>query len=770
MRCIYFSIRCNMASPPPSPATTAAASASPRVGIAPPPCSAAAAGRISGDSGLRRPSPSPPPPVASLRLCITNRNIPGVLAQVTALFARHHINILNQSNRSHGSLGLNVFDILVPPTTEGVTTGDLVRLVQNIDGIMTCDLGHFSPHVSLNSVRTSVGRICILNKNTVGSLSSVVATISAMGLNIIAQRNRSHGARLASTVIDIDLSGFQGSYTASVASLAASLTNFSNVLSADVGSFSPGSLALLTEAEREEEEEAQASYYSGSGLGVSERTEALACMQDRDNRTADVSRVVYVMVGLPARGKSFIARKLAAFIAWGCKSRARVFNAGKYRRKDQIERAHSKSIMTSPSVAYAAPQDASASASVSASASTPAAKSRATRRRSASGALHDGAASFFSNSNIEARRQREAAADACLQDILHYLFEDKSPSCAIFDATNSSRARRAKIVAKLQPHGVRVVFVEVICTDDKVLEENVLNKVRSSPDYAGMSLEMALADFRQRIQHYTEQYEPIGENADCKLSFIKLIDMGNRCVMNKCFGVVARLVTPYLLALHVGTRPIWMFLLDDNGGGRDEKGGSDFDGLPKAISDWIRTALWVRSIEGMGSMTPDQEEDADFSEKEERLMLLSSNATAHCAVARQLAVQCNNNADAIASSGGGGAPQQHPLRIGSARHEPPTLKISVQHEALASLRPLAAEAESWVDLCARLAPVAIEIEQQTAPVLVLVDLMVCRALLSYFLRISKRQALGRALPTGQRTIIQLIPGQSGGFQETNHAI
>ena len=91
--------------------------------------------------------------------------------------------------------------------------------------------------------------------------------------------------------------------------------------------------------------------------------------------------------------------------------------------------------------------------------------------------------------------------------------------------------------------------------------------------------------------------------------------------------------------------------------------------------------------------------------------------------------------------------------------------------ALASLRPPAAsEAESWVDLCARLAPVAIEMEQQTAPVLVLADSTVCRALLSYFLRISKRRALGRELPAGQRTIIQLTPGQSGGWQETNHKI
>ena len=44
------------------------------------------------------------------------------------------------------------------------------------------------------------------------------------------------------------------------------------------------------------------------------------------------NRLVVVMVGLPARGKTFTARKIARFLQWRGWS-ARVFNVGNYRRE-----------------------------------------------------------------------------------------------------------------------------------------------------------------------------------------------------------------------------------------------------------------------------------------------------------------------------------------------------------------------------------------------------------------------------------------------------
>jgi adenylylsulfate kinase-like enzyme len=44
------------------------------------------------------------------------------------------------------------------------------------------------------------------------------------------------------------------------------------------------------------------------------------------------SKLVLVMVGLPARGKSYIARKLARYLRWRGHE-TRVFNVGSYRRE-----------------------------------------------------------------------------------------------------------------------------------------------------------------------------------------------------------------------------------------------------------------------------------------------------------------------------------------------------------------------------------------------------------------------------------------------------
>ena len=43
------------------------------------------------------------------------------------------------------------------------------------------------------------------------------------------------------------------------------------------------------------------------------------------------AKLAIVMVGLPARGKTFVARKIARYLSW-LGYRTRVFNVGEYRR------------------------------------------------------------------------------------------------------------------------------------------------------------------------------------------------------------------------------------------------------------------------------------------------------------------------------------------------------------------------------------------------------------------------------------------------------
>ena len=57
-------------------------------------------------------------------------------------------------------------------------------------------------------------------------------------------------------------------------------------------------------------------------------------------------------------------------------------------------------------------------------------------------------------------------------------------------------------------------FVESVCDDPSVIEQNVTEVKVNGPDYKGIDPEKAMDDFKLRISHYKESYEPIDPTAD----------------------------------------------------------------------------------------------------------------------------------------------------------------------------------------------------------------------------------------------------------------
>ena len=58
----------------------------------------------------------------------------------------------------------------------------------------------------------------------------------------------------------------------------------------------------------------------------------------------------------------------------------------------------------------------------------------------------------------------------------------------------------------------------------------------TSPDYKDMDKEKAVEDFKMRIDHYKEMYEPIDEDIDKALSFIKIYNQGEKFLVNRVKG------------------------------------------------------------------------------------------------------------------------------------------------------------------------------------------------------------------------------------------
>ncbi len=214
-------------------------------------------------------------------------------------------------------------------------------------------------------------------------------------------------------------------------------------------------------------------------------------------------KLVLCLVGLPARGKSYIAYKLVGYMRWRG-LRAQLFNVGKHRRS-----------------AVQASQDAN----------------------------------FFDANNVSAAQQRDAIAFEVLESMLDWL--QQGGDVSVFDATNTTNKRRWEVFRHCQRRSpvLRVIFVESICDDPLVLESNYNMKCRNSPDYKDVPLEQALADLRLRIKNYERVYEPIQDDA---LSYLKLINLNSKVICNKIHGSLGHLISAYLMSIHIQPRPIYL--------------------------------------------------------------------------------------------------------------------------------------------------------------------------------------------------------------------
>lgn len=243
------------------------------------------------------------------------------------------------------------------------------------------------------------------------------------------------------------------------------------------------------------------------------------------------TRICVVMVGLPARGKSYIAQKGAPsptspntpsescessnltpvafaaqrYLQW-LSVPSQTFNVGNYRRK-----------------AAAQPT-----------------------------------ADFFDIGNSEGERQRKAAAEAAVADMLKW-FRDEKGTVAILDATNSTKERRKWILEICTNAGIEVIYVESKCDDEDLIMANIRDVKTTSPDYKGQDPEQAAIDFRSRIRNYEKVYKSINEDEDeDHLTYLKILDVGKQVIINRIQDYLQSRVVYYLMNLHIRPRSVWL--------------------------------------------------------------------------------------------------------------------------------------------------------------------------------------------------------------------
>jgi len=213
-------------------------------------------------------------------------------------------------------------------------------------------------------------------------------------------------------------------------------------------------------------------------------------------------KLVIAMSGLPGRGKSAIAQKLAHYLNWQGYKTA-FFNVGSYRRQHTTREDYT----------------------------------------------------FFSSDNLLNLKLREGFAIKALEDMLEWLKKPES-DVGIHDATNTTKERRKALSDRCREAGVQFIMIESILTDEELIEMNLHTKLKS-PDYERWeNREAALDDLRSRIRTYELTHQTIED--DENLPYIKMINFSDKVIVHKIHGYLASQIVFYLMNIHSVPRPIWL--------------------------------------------------------------------------------------------------------------------------------------------------------------------------------------------------------------------
>lgn len=192
-----------------------------------------------------------------------------------------------------------------------------------------------------------------------------------------------------------------------------------------------------------------------------------------DGRIAErdvAAKLVIIMVGLPARGKSYLTKKIQRYLSWQ-QHNSRIFNVGNRRRvaagvghklshsqgrKDTDTPEHAANILLNgtsiPTIEEPPKLDLNAS----------------TNEPEHTEPI-DQSAKFFDPHNEAAAKLREQVALDTLDELLDYLLL-QGGAVGILDATNSTVHRRQLLVQRIKAREPKlgILFIESICHDQTV--------------------------------------------------------------------------------------------------------------------------------------------------------------------------------------------------------------------------------------------------------------------------------------------------------------
>ncbi|OAD08155.1 hypothetical protein MUCCIDRAFT_136346, partial [Mucor lusitanicus CBS 277.49] len=427
-----------------------------------------------------------------------------------------------------------------------------------------------------------------------------------------------------------------------------------------------------------------------------------------------------LVVGLPARGKSYLVKKLRRYLNW-LQYETKVFNVGNMRRVCE------------------APQDQNAS--------------------------------FFDPNNNDMKRIRDEIALSVLEQLIDWLKE--GGRVAIHDATNSTLARRKLLIDRLEREPeIRVLLIESVCTDQMMLERNFRLKL-SGPDYKNKDPVEALADFRSRVANYEKAYQPVGDwEEEHDIQFCKLINVGKKVIAYNISGYLSGQCIFYLMNFNLNERQIFVTRHGESEDNITGRIGGDAPLSPagrkfaKALAKFTQTqrikfacemASKANELESEENQTPARalEKTAQFCNSQFTIwtsMLQRSMQTAEHFDPDDYDVKHIRFLNEINSGICEGMSyqeiqQKHPQEYKSRQAN----KLFYRYPGMGG--------ESYIDVIHRLQPMIVELERMTQSCLIITHRVVMRILLGYLLDWTREEMPHMMVPI--HTVYELRPKPYG---------
>ncbi|KAF8903376.1 6-phosphofructo-2-kinase-domain-containing protein [Gymnopilus junonius] len=465
-------------------------------------------------------------------------------------------------------------------------------------------------------------------------------------------------------------------------------------------------------------------------------------------------KILVVTLGLPARGKTHISRALERYLRWtGVKTQ--VVSLGDYRRK-------------TIGGAQKLPPD------------------------------------YFSlvgEKSPETMALRKKVQEGC--ERLIWEFFEGGGQVVIYDANNGQKASRQALAEKFDKEGIHVTFLESLCDNKEIIEANIRSVKISSPDYKGWDPDKAVQDYYTRIRGHEEFYETIDDQT---WPYIKIINVGERIMMNHIQGYLQSRIVFFLMNIHNKFRTIYFARSGQSLIEHSYKADSDLSPGGWEYAEKLKDFVLERRAKSL--------EARGFNPKERKLVIWTSTRrrahhTAWPFVAYSQSQTTIPSQIMSRSSSTGSMPSSfeappdvlHSSRsdssISSTKFSPPMpsqIKI-VEKPQMLEINPgiwdglspeqakkyypedwdrfvkdpysyRAPRAESYHDLSVRIEPILIELEREQEDLLIIGHASVIRCLLAYLIGLPASEI--PAIEIARGDLLEVVPASYGVHSHAFH--